>query len=603
MQAAVAACLRALEAHAANEAVQEAGCSALASLAASPAAAKRAGAAGIDAALLAMKLHPRSTGVQAAGCRCLGNLMSATENLKRALRAGAADAVVGAMVQHAGCAFVQRFAAVALSNLIRFSPAVAARAASRPGALEALIGALRSSPAYGYELCLALAALANDPATCARAGALGAVEAVLGFAAAQPDSAEGLRASLGAIGMLALDNDSCARAVAGGAIETSVRAMRAHPAAPDLQARTLAVIGNSANCEPSSARAVAAGATAAVVRAQQAFPMHVEVQCRCAQVLGNLARFGDGRAVQQEAGAAGAMEALVLALGAFPSKEGVQRAGCSALAALAVFPPNRAGGRPKGGVEAVAAALQRSPRNAEAAEALMKMTDGEPGAKARAVAAGAIDGLLAALAAHPTDDSLVCNCGVALTQLCKNDGDNSADSCAAKARAGALAGMATLVRAMQRPEASAKAAEACAYALAMCATGCASNARAAGASGAVEVCVKKLAWAARGRDGECVSGCHAALAALMGADEQNMAEGAALGVRGVLPGATAPPLLFGMMQSGAPPFKNLSGSLWAAATKQCFHCSAEVGGSSPDGALVQKLRLCSRCRSVLREHV
>jgi hypothetical protein len=186
-----------LQAHPYVEAVQGAGCYALANLVeshpANTAAAVAAG--GIEAVVAAMRAHPGSESVLEGGCDALSELVTNGHhaNQTAAAAAGAVEALVAALQAHPGSQMVQRSGCEALAYLVCYHPTATAAhpanqtAVAAAGGIEAVVAALRAHPGSEevQEMgCYALRWLVHghpvNTATAVAAGAIGLAEATRG---------------------------------------------------------------------------------------------------------------------------------------------------------------------------------------------------------------------------------------------------------------------------------------------------------------------------------------------------------------------------------------------------------------------------------------
>jgi hypothetical protein len=265
-----------LQAHPYVEAVQGAGCYALANLVeshpANTAAAVAAG--GIEAVVAALRAHPGAEVAQVHGCDALSGLMvHHPANQTAAAAAGAVEALVAALQAHPGSQSVQRSGCHALASLVGCHLANQTAAVAAAG-IEAVVAAMRAHPGSESVLeggCDALSELVTNGhhANQTAAAAAGAVEALVAALQAHPGSQMVQRSGCEALAYLVCYHPTATAAhpanqtavAAAGGIEAVVAALRAHPGSEEVQemgcyALRWLVHGHPVN----TATAVAAGA-------------------------------------------------------------------------------------------------------------------------------------------------------------------------------------------------------------------------------------------------------------------------------------------------------------------------------------------------------
>jgi hypothetical protein len=399
--------------------LQTAGCIALAKLARAASATDATGAAGIRAVLAALSAHPADAGVQGAACHALMVLVSWDEtNRTTAYATGGLVAVVAALARHPTDAAVATYGCHALGEMIEDHPQPAA-VARDAGAATAVLAAMEAFPA-DFQVqsagCFALYCILSALGTWfggARAD-IAAAETIL--AAMRAHAGERTLQCCGGKVLFRLfqeDRNGIVAWVQLGAAALTVvtAALRTHQHDDDVLNVCCGGIARLMLSTEANKHAVGIGdAIEAVVAALCAFPAVVGMQQAGLPALAGMCQ--RVRDDQLAAAAAGALEVTILAMRTHVSNVHVQEVGCIALAALVVeVPPNQTRAGALGGVEATAAALRActAPRLQAAAffqrwgGAMASLLQDHPINKRKAVAAGAIELLVAHFRAVPGD--------------------------------------------------------------------------------------------------------------------------------------------------------------------------------------------------------
>jgi hypothetical protein len=447
----------------------------------------------VEPAVAALRTHVAKDDAAPLACQLVAALAAMrTDFARRLAAAGAVAALVAAMARHPGREDVQKYGAVALGRLYVKLPAAAADA-DASGALRACLDALRAlrgSLDVAIPCCQTLSLL---PASLVpRIGALAGVEAVVAAMQAHPQEVEvrcsgamllrTLCADGGVVGGVCVEHRR--RAVRAGAVALLVRSAKELPLPlHELVCTSLACVCDSMDAAAAEA-AAGAGAFEAMVACMRAAPRAAATQQACCCVITAVSM--PTRPLRLRAARAGALEAITEALRAHSSDEGVSYDACTALSSLIGEVPENKTRAGAAAVRALAAALRVQasarmqvlgwsalsslcldvPQNAAAAvpalpvliaalrahgtsatlaqagcNVIAHVTLGNAERRAAALAAGAMDAVLAAMRAHAGDEQAQNSAVGALMSLLEQPSTHAA--------AVARGGVALLVAAMR----------------------------------------------------------------------------------------------------------------------------------------------------------
>lgn len=542
---AVDVAVKGLQAHGrAHEGVAEQGAQALANLVHKGIGVNRcAGKGGAEAVIAAMQAFPRNSELQYSCLVVLGILGNDPSTATRALASGGVDAVVAALLSHAGSTSgtyggVCSRAAVTLGTLCDGRPAVASRAVQL-GAIDVVMAVVhKRQDGVAFHLNALTILLTSTTAEASKNTSrviidAGALESAAALLRADPLDVDLQGAALNLVRHLSKSDANRSRIVAAGLIELAVSALSrteemqfrengsmGGPSVPRKEGvdfdRGRAVLcaletiyetctsddgeDNAESLELARQRAASAGAARVAIAVMRRLSDNADVVYRCCRVLCTLTfRANESRAAACGCGldAGAAPEALVRALNRFPEDTRIQKYGCLALSLPAVHhaPGVDASSVPTGAVEAVVEALHLRGRGdhdavaCAAATALTFLAKRDVQARERAVNAGAVEALLGAMRARLQSAGPALGvCAEAMLALV-----DPIPAGQERLRAGGDAALDILcssLRMIARQEGNARAVACCAGALAITCHGSTTNSRHAMAVGAVDLCIE-----------------------------------------------------------------------------------------------------------------